>query len=229
MGTNFQKFKQTVIRYVKKWLKLILVLLLIASIGFGTGLYTGLTRPWEKDTPVITTVDDVIAEDNYILSISTIEKIIKPASNLITTKYNYKDADTYENYNKVFGKRIPLTTSKIVFTYKGTVSVGIDLSEVKYSIDNKDKSISINLPKLGVIANEIDDSSFEYPFESNSIFNPTEMSEFTELRQQLKDKHAEEVMNDTKFMNTATENTKNVLRDFLTMSSETKYYTVIFK
>lgn len=221
--------KQTIVRYAKKWLKSISVFLLIVSVGFGTGLYTGLTRPWEKDMPVITTVDDIIVEDNYTLTISTIEKLISPASDLITTKYNYKDADTYENYGKVFGKRVPLTTSKIVFTYRGAISVGIDLSEVNYIIDNDNKSISITLPKLSIVANEIDDSSFEYPFESSSIFNPTEMSDFTELRQQLKDKHAEEIMNDAQFMNSATENTKNVLKDFLTVSSETKDYTVIFK
>lgn len=229
METNFKNMKQTIVRYAKKWLKSVSVFLLIVSVGFGTGLYTGLTKPWEKDIPVITTVDDIIVEDNYTLTISTIEQLIKPASDLITTKYIYKDADTYENYSKAFGKRIPLTTSKIVFTYRGAVSVGIDLSKVNYIIDNDNKSISITLPKLSIVANEIDDSSFEYPFESSSIFNPTEMSDFTELRQQLKDKHAKEIMNDTEFMNTATENTKNVLIDFLTVSSETKDYTVVFK
>lgn len=218
---NFMSAKKMVIK--------ILALVLAAVVGFGAGFVTCIVRPWEKTVPVITTVDDTIVEDNYMLTISTVEKIIKPASDLITTKYNYKDADTYENYKQLFGKKVPFTTDKVVFTYKGTVSVGIDLSEVKYDIDNKNKTIGIKLPQIGIKANEIEASSFEYPFESDSVFNATGMSDFTGLLATLKEKKEEEVKDDTEFMNTARQNTENVLEDFLTAAVDTKDYAVIFE
>jgi hypothetical protein len=65
-------------------------------------------KPWEKSEPVITKADDTIFEENYLLTISTVEEIVKPASDLITLKYNYKDADTYENYKQLFGKKFLL-------------------------------------------------------------------------------------------------------------------------
>ena len=215
--------------HAKKIVNRILVLVLAASIGFGAGFVTFITKPWEKVEPVITTADETIVKDNYMLTISTVEKIIKPASDLITSKYNYKDADTYENYKQLFGKKIPFTTDKVVFTYKGTVSAGIDLSEVKYDIDNKKKTISIALPEIGIKSNEIDNSSFEYPFESDSVFNTTGMSDFTELLATLKKKKEEKVKSDTEFMDTARQRTENVLEDFLTASDATKEYTVIFE
>jgi hypothetical protein len=173
--------------------------------------------------------DDTIFEENYLLTISTVEEIVKPASDLITLKYNYKDADTYENYKQLFGKKVPFTTDKVVFTYKGTISVGIDLKEVIYDIDNENKMISIILPEIEIKSNEIDNSSFEYPFESNSVFNATKMKDYTELLATLKEKKEEEVKNDTEFMDTARRNTENILENFLTASDVTKDYTVIFK
>lgn len=215
--------------HAKKIFSRILALFLAGVIGFGTGIYTCITKPWEKIEPIITTVDDTILENNYKLTISTVEKIVKPASDLITSKYIYKDADTYENYKQLFGKKVPFTTDKVVFTYKGTVSVGIDLSEVKYDIDNENKTIGIKLPEIEILSNEIDGSSFEYPLESDSVFNSTGMSDYTELLVILKEKKAEEVKSDTEFMDTARQNTENVLEDFLTVSDATEDYTVIFE
>lgn len=216
-------------KHVKKIKNRILLVVFVAIIGFVAGFVTCITRPWEKINPIITRVDGKIVKNNYMLTISTVEKIIKPASDLITSKYNYKDADTYENYKQLFSKKIPFTTDKTVFTYKGTISVGIDLSEVKYVIDNENKKIRITLPKLGIKSNEIDDSSFKYPFESDSIFNATGMSDFTELLAKLKENKEEEVKSDTKFMDTAKQNTENVLKEFLTAADSTKDYTVIFE
>lgn len=216
---------------VKKKVFRIFIVSILAIILFGAGVLTGVIKPWEKNkiNPVISLVDDTIIEENYTLTISTVEKITKPASDLITSKYIYKDADTYENYKKLFDKRVPFTTDKVVFTYEGTVSVGIDLSEVKYEIDNENKIISIKLPEIKIKANEIDESSFEYPFESDSVFNTTGMSDYTELLATLKEEKEKEVKGDTEFMERARYNTENVLKEFLTAADATKDYTVIFK
>lgn len=208
-----------------KKLNQILAIILVAIILFGTGFYTGLTKPWEK----IASAGDTVVEDKYTLTISTLEEVVQPASDLITSRYNYKDADTYENYKQLFGKKVPLTTDKVVFIYKGIVSVGIDLAEVQYNIDNENGIINIKLPDVGIITNEIDNSSFEFPFESDSVFNNTGMSDYTELLATLKEQKAEEVTNNTEFMDEARQNTENVLESFLTVSDATKDYKVIFE
>ena len=213
---------------IKKLLKRIVAIFAIVAISFSVGFMSCQTKSWRK-LPFISVVDDTVSEKNYTLTISNVKKVLKPASDLVTIKYCYTDADTYENAKKFFGKKIPFTTDRVVFTYDGTVSVGVNLAEVGYEIDNENKTIDITLPKLGIIANEIDTSSFEFPFMSDSIFNATDMSDYVELVDQLKKAKGEEVLNDTEFMNFAKEKTQKVLKSFLTSAEDTKQYKVNFK
>lgn len=212
----------------------LLIISLILAFGFfAIGRYTNWELPWGmfnlESKPFIVEEEDEFVGDQYLLTISTVEEIIKPASDLITSRYIYKDADTYENYKELFGKKVPFTTDKVVFTYRGTVSVGIDLSDVYFDIKNNEKIIIITLPEQVIKSNEIDDSSFEYPFTADSFFNNTEMGDFTDLLATLKDRKAAEVKNDTDFMYAARQNTENVLRKFITAADVTKEYRVDFQ
>ncbi|MDW7661690.1 MAG: DUF4230 domain-containing protein [Bacillota bacterium] len=227
--TKTEISKKASFKSVRKFVGSVFVLFLAVAVAFGLGFYTGIIKPWDKLEPSAITLEDKILENNYTLTISTIEKIIQPASDLITSKYRYKDADTYENFKIVFGKKVPFTTDMTVFTYEGVVSVGIDLLDVEYEIDNENQIISILIPELKILSNEIDDSSFKYPFKSDSIFNATDMSDFTELMSTLKENKEKIILNDKEFMDSARENAEVVLRGFLTASDTTKDFTVIFK
>lgn len=200
-------------------------------IGFIMGISVRIIKPNEKleKEPEVTTIDNTIIEENYTLTISNVKEVLKSASDLISTKYYYTDADTYENYKELFGKRVPFTTDKVVFIYDGIISVGIDLAEVDYKINNDNKVILIILPEIRILSNEIDAESFEFPYLSDSAFNTTQMNDYTELIGKLKTEKAEELMDNNEFVNEAMENTKDVLEQFLTVSETTKEYMVIFK
>lgn len=213
---------------IKIRMRRILVLCLIIVISFSAGFVARSSKAWKR-LPFITVIDDSAKGKNYVLTISNVQKVLKPASDLVTTRYCYTDADTYENTKELFGKKIPFTTDKTVFTYDGIISVGIDLSQVSYDIDNDEKSIAIKLPEIGIISNEIDASSFKFPYIEDSVFNATNMSDYIELIDQLKKKKAETVLEDAEFMNTAKENTEKLLKGFLTSADATKEYTVNFK
>ena len=205
-----------------------LLILIAASIGLGVGVT--IAKPKEDENePIVSIVDDEIVEDNYILTITNIKEVLEPASDLITTKYYYTDSNTYENYKELFGQKIPFTTDKVIFTYDGEISVGIDLSGLRYSINHNDKIITITLPKVKILANEIDETSFEFPYMSDSIFNATEMDDYVELLGRLKQERADELMANAEFMDDALENTKSVIEKFLTASDVTKEYDVVFK
>ena len=70
------------------------------------------------------------------VSISYLKESIKSASDLITTRYFYKDANTYKNTKTFFDHEVPFTTDETVYTYEGTVSLGIDISQISFSVDN---------------------------------------------------------------------------------------------
>lgn len=207
---------------VKNFVVRLLVFIAVFSAGVGTGYFA-----WAGYLPQLK--DDKNPGNDHIVTITVIETIIEQASELVTLKYHFKDAASYENFKVFFGKKVPFTTDKAVFTYKGTVAVGIELSEVKYKLDMEKKVITIELPELKITSNDIDPTSFEYPFKSDSIFNPTDMEDFTKLQAELEQAKAKEVLGDQEFMLAARSNTENVLRDFLTSADATKEFIVNFK
>lgn len=216
------------IRKVKSLTVIVLLIISVFAIGFGMGYFARVSNLF-KNVELITTQKDGINGENYTLTISTVEKIIESASDLVISKFHYKDADTYENYKNLFGKKIPFTTDMFVFTYEGTVAVGVDLTDVKYDINNANKQITIILPQIKVTSNEIDNSSFKFPFKSDSVFNDSDMENYSKMLADLKLKKEEEVLKDKEFMNTARQNSEKILKEFLTSSDATKDYTVLFK
>jgi len=215
----------------KRGIKGFFLLLLGVVLGLAGGIYLMLymSAGQEEEPAEIKIIDETIAEEEYTITIENVREAILPAGELISTKYYYTDADVYENYKEAFGVKIPFTTDEVVFTYDGVISVGVDILSVSFEIDNEARRITFTLPELRIISNEIDASSFEYPYIFDSVFNSTNMSDYTILVDELKEQKAGEVLNNKEFMAQALENTKTVLTQFLTAAETTREYTVEFK
>ncbi len=202
--------------FVKSSVRLTVVAVVVVAVIFGG--YFGIKHHNHKDD----------------LTVIQIIESLEPASDLVSTKYYYTDADIYEDHKEAFGLTIPFTRDKAVFTYEGVINVGIDLSAVKYEVNNggknEDKVITITLPEFKIISNEIDPNSFKFPYVSNSIFNQNEIPGFTKLMAELKEtKAAQELVAKPQFIDTVRVNTENVMRKFLAASDATKDYQVVFK
>ena len=169
-----------------------------------------------------------ITEDATVDSL-TIEEIITPASDLVTMKYSYTDVSVYENSKKAFGVKIPLTTDKVIFSYSGVVSGGIDLSQIKYDIDNEAKTIEITLPEPKFMSHEMDESSFKFYDAKNSIFTQTKLEDYTTLIGKLKKEKEAKLRSENEFLPSVTENAKKVLDDLLKIADATKDYQIIYK
>lgn len=224
-------------RRVPGWLFVFLLVLVAAGGFFGRDLldqYTGRNAP-EPAAPELPVQmeaepDEVIqVNESAVLTVWNIEEILRPASELITTKYYYTDADIFENYKQLGGMKIPLTTNKTVFTYDGTVSIGIDFSQIAIELDNEERVITVTLPPSRIIANEIDASSFRYYDVTNSVFNQTEMGDITELIDQLKQKKEEKIYADESILLQSDQNAQRILEGFLSASELTGDYTVEFQ
>lgn len=141
----------------KVWFIVVALVVCIAA-GAITGVVVG--RKSSKHKNVLETIGDMVGKKQK-LEIETIEEIVKPAGDLVTQRYFYTDVDTYENYKEILGAKVPLTTDKTVFSYRGTVSVGIVLSQVKFEVDELNNRILITLPPVFIVSNEIDPDSFQ--------------------------------------------------------------------
>lgn len=220
----------------KKIFILVLVIVLAAAIAIG-GIYVKdtffsedvivLPSPTpnpDEDKPGL--LDEVI-EQVQTVTMEEVQQILEPANELITAKYYYTEASTYENHKNLFDKyKIPFTTDEAVFTYDGVISMGIDLSKVEININNDKMKISVLLPSLEETHHEIDHNSFEVPYEKDSPFTKTSMKDYTNLIDALKKEKSEEVMGNKNFINFAKDNTIKVLEAFLTAASATADYEI---
>ena len=168
-------------------------------------------------------------EEEATVDSVTLEEIITPASDLVSTKYTYTDADVYENSKKLFGKKVPLTTDKVIFTYSGIISAGIDLSQIQYDIDNDAKTITVTLPEPKFMAHEMDENSFKFYDAKNSIFTETKLEDYSSLMAKLKKDKEDQLRNNGEFLPSVTENAKNVLNDLFKIADATSSYEIIYK
>lgn len=205
----------------------LLTFLICVVIGIGIGV--ALTLYIQRPAGAVDPEDAPKNEDHVDITISHLESVLESASDMITTRYYYKDADTYENYKEFMGLKVPFTTDKAVFTYSGTVSIGIDLSAVVYEIDNERRVITVNLPEMSILANEIDTDSFEYPLLEDSVFNVTDMEDYTAMLTTLKEEKVTEVLSNTELLEQAREKTEEVFMQLLEASDVTQQYEIIIQ
>lgn len=212
-------------------------------IGIAVGAALILLKPWDLirrisgDVSSYTTAtgETVLEyqdeEDNTkaVVTISYLQELLEPASDLVTTKYLYKDADSYKNAKKFLDHDIPFTTNEVVYTYKGAVSLGIDISQCGFSVDNENKRIEVSLPDIKIIANEIDADSFEFISDKKSAFNPTSMEDYTSLLAKLKNEKAAQVMEDQDLLDEVKKRTETVISNFILRTDLTAGYSVDFK
>lgn len=177
------------------------------------------------------TVAEKIAEavdEKVILDVRTIEEVVQPAGDLVTQRYYYTDVDTFENYKELLGAKIPLTTDKTVFTYRGIISAGIVMNQVEFEVDNDKQVIKITIPPVFILSHEIDEEGFRAYEIKNSIFTETKIGDYSALMGSLKQKKSEEIMKNEEFLTSARDEAKNVIRSFLHASTLTKDYQIVF-
>ena len=168
-------------------------------------------------------------EEKSTLDVKTIEEILQPAGDLITQRYYYTDMDTFESYKELLGAKIPLTTDKVVFTYKGAISAGIVLSKVEFAVDEEEKTVTVTLPDIFIVSNEIFEDEFKAYEIKNSIFTETKFTDYALLLGGMKTKKAEELMKNQKFRDEARKEAENVISAFLKNATVSKDYKIIFK
>lgn len=161
------------------------------------------------------------------VSVTVLESMVESASDLITTKYIYRDLYEYEN-NQIGDLELPFNVDESYLIYSGTIYVGIDLSEVSFKIDNDDKEIIIELPDLKVISHDLDPHITQKVIK-DSIFTSMNFEDDGNVRAELEQIMENKLMEDEEFWDMATRNTKEALVALFANSESTKKYTIRFK
>lgn len=196
-------------------------------VCLGVGIFAGVKLGNRDRKSLLEKVADAV-EDKQTLDVSTVQEIVKPAGDLVTQRYYYTDVDTFENYKEVLGAKIPLTTDRTIFTYRGIISAGIVLNQVTFEVDNEAMTIKVSLPPVFILSHEVDEQGFKAYEIKNSIFTETKIGDYSALMGQLKMKKAEELLKNEEFMTSAREEAKQVITSFLNASTLSKDYKIIF-
>lgn len=212
---------------MKKKISLFIGTLILCIVAGGvTG--TVLAKKKGGNKSLLDKVKDTV-DEKKILESETVEELLQPAGDLVAQRYYYKDVDTFENYKEFLGKKIPLTTDRSIFSYRGVISAGIVLNKIQVDVDNIEKTITLTMPPVLILSNEIEADDFTVYEVKNSVFTETKLDEFAELIGQLKQKKAAQLMSDTEFLETTRTEAEQVIRSFLKAADSTGEYTVVFR
>ena len=164
------------------------------------------------------------------VTVKTLKEYVAPASELVTYKYFYTDTGTYEK-NKTFGDSniaVPFTKDKSVYVYSGVISAGIDVSDIKFVVDESNLKIMVVMPQSGVIAHELDTDSFQAYDVQNSIFMSSNLNDFAQFEGALKNTQEDKLNSNDAFWKEVRNNSENVIKSLITANGEIDDYELEF-
>ena len=192
----------------------------------GRGILGGLKTMVFGDGPDLSALKPT---DSETLTTAELTELAKPASELVTLKYYYTDADEYERHKELFSISLPGTTNHFVFVYSGIISAGIDFSAVEYQITEEPRTITVKLPEPSILSHEMKEKDFKFYDVSTSKFAPLTMQDYTELMSDLKQKKESAFLrNKDNFMQTVLENAEAVIEQILTATGKITDYSIRF-
>lgn len=157
----------------------------------------------------------------------TLFQQVQAISQLAVQEYNYTNMGKFENSASLNGWTIPLTKKSFILAYDGLIMAGIDLDKLAISIDHK--TITITVPKAEVLSHVIDESSIEIYDESNNLFNPISINDYTTFSTTQKQVMEEKAIAGG-LLEVAQVRSRDVLNQLLSMNEAVRTeYELIFK
>lgn len=159
----------------------------------------------------------------------TLEFGLRDIGELATQAGYYTNVNIIENANRtIAGVPIPLTSSKAIMTYTGTIKAGIDFDQIIIDINDETKIVSLTMPNPRILSNEIDLNSFEKYDESNSIFNPINVENYNQSLIEMKSKAETQAISNGIF-EAAKSNAESLIGTMFKNVSGSEEYKLVFK
>ncbi|MFQ8706798.1 MAG: DUF4230 domain-containing protein [Thomasclavelia sp.] len=131
---------------------------------------------------------------------------------LATLSYNYTKVGKFSDNLTFNGWDIPLTQKSFLITYDGKLKAGIKMDKIKIEINNN--TITVSIPDIEILSNEIDESSIEVYDETKNVFNPISINDYTKFAKKQKESVAEEAIENGLLSEAATK-TQNIIKKYL--------------
>ena len=206
---------------MKRWLIFLLAsMAVVLGVFFATKQYyenENLARVEYVEVPVEKIVE-VPVETKTAITAEVVEGQLRDVGELASEEYAYREVATFDSTKSVqiFGHELslPLTQSRFIYSYEGTIRAGIDFAQIDAEVDESTKQIRVILPASRILSSELDETSFELYDEQNNIFNPFSVKDVNETNRALKE-NAERRALDGGLLERADANARTMVRSLL--------------
>lgn len=196
------------LRLLRRRLALILIAAVILAVCFAAGAL------WSQRRTQTELTTDLISQR------------LRSISELATVEYHYTNMGKFENQVDFYGWKVPLTRKSFIVSYDGVIKAGVDASALTAEISGS--TITITLPPSGILSHEIDDDSLEIFDETQNIFNPLQIQDYTRFSADQKAEIEQKAIENGLLLE-ASEKARDAVRELLTLAvaAPEKYEFVI--
>ncbi len=194
---------------------LLLLILVIACGCFIFGMIYQNNHSQEESVPAINSVQ-IVQE-------------VQAIGELATVKYIYTDMGKFEDSQQFKGYDIPLTTKSFILSWNGTIKAGVDTENIQIDIDEATKTIVVRVPEPRILSHETDENSIEIFDETNNIFNPISIDDYSTFFAESKTDMESKALNNG-ILDEALQNAQNIITQCLNSNENIKdMYTIEFE
>lgn len=177
---------------IKRLISYLVIIILILTISF----FAGIKFATKNNVPAITS--------------TSLTQQLQEIEELATLSYNYTKVGKFSNNLKFNGWNIPLTQKSFLITYSGKLKAGIKMDKINISLKNN--LITVSIPEIEILSNEIDENSIEVYDETKNVFNPISINDYTEFAKKQKEDVAQEAIENGLLSEAATKTQKTIKR-----------------
>ena len=146
------------------------------------------------------------------ISSTGLSQQLQEIEELATMSYNYTKVGKFSNNLTFNGWDIPLTQKSFLITYDGKLKAGVKMDKIEVAINNN--IITVSIPEIEILSNEIDESSIEVYDETKNVFNPISINDYTTFAKKQKEAVAEEAIENGLLSEAATK-TQSTIKKYL--------------
>ena len=153
---------------------------------------------------------------------------LKNIGEMATQAAYFTNVQVIDNNQKLLGMDLPLTQTKIIFSYDGAIKAGLNFEDVQVSVNEESHTIEVMLPEIKILSLEIDEKSMKIYHEDKSVFTPLNMADIQKSMEELRKEATETAIENGLFTN-ARANAEELMKGFLAGIFDLKKFNLQFR
>lgn len=202
-----------------------LVLVILGMIVFTIKMTAKISQETEETTVYQDEGPIHFTGEVETLNGETIESGIREMGELVTAEYYYTHAEDFQNVKTLFGIKVGVTKSTLLYTVDGNIKAGIDFNAVIVDVDDETRTIKVHLPNSKIISSEIDHDSFKVVDEKEGWFNELSAEDVNKTFAHVKEMEEEKAV-ENGLLERADENAVRILTSFVKTGFDLLDYSI---